>query len=311
MEDRQPNIDRMVDQPSQPAALTPVQGIRRELQRTVSSYITGEREPGGGLPIADDGWFGPDSATWVVQSDWSTLIGGVASLLVQTLHPPSMAGVADHSNYKTDPFGRLHRTASFIGTTTFGSADEAERAVGRVRKIHSRVVGTTPDGAPYEANDPHNLAWVHCTEVDGFLRGYQRYGHSPLTDSEADQYVAEMARVGEALGVIDAPRSVAALDARLRSYIPELRFGAQAREGVRFLVFPPNKIAAQGAYLVILSAAANLLPTWARRKLWLPPTIPYVSDAMVAPAAQALIKTLDWVMEPPPEIEAIRRNRAA
>lgn len=289
--------------------LTPVQGIRRELQRTVRTYITGQSEAGGGVGPATDSWFGPNSVAWLVHSDWSTIIGGVESLLVQTLHPPTMSGVAQHSSYKEDPFGRLHRTANFVGTTTFGSAADADRMVKVIRKVHDRVVGITPAGDPYEANDPHNLAWVHCTEVDGFLRGYRRYGNTSLSNTEADQYVSEMARVGEALGVIDAPRSVSQLDARLRGYIPELEFDAQAREAVRWLMLPPNKPAAQAPYLVILGAAINLLPSWARRKLWLPPRIPLVGDALVAPAAKTLIGALDWIMEPPKEIAELRRSK--
>lgn len=290
--------------------LTPVEGIRRELQRSVRTYITGQPEPGGGLGVASDSWFGPESVTWLVHSDWSTIIGGVASLLVQTLHPPTMSGVAQHSSYKSDPFGRLHRTATFIGTTTFRSASEAEDMVQKIRGIHSRVTGVTPDGIPYEANDPHNLGWVHATEVDGFLRGYQRYGSVTLTDADADRYVAEMARVGEALGVEDAPRSVGDLNDRLRSYRPELKFDSQAREAVRWLYFPPNTLAARAPYAVILGAAIELLPSWARRKLWIPPSVPVLGDLLVAPAARTLIHALDWIMKPPVEIEMMRRQRS-
>lgn len=290
--------------------LTPIEGIRRELQRTVRTYITGQPEVGGGVRIAEDGWFGPDSVTWLVHSDWSTMIGGVSSLFMQTLHPPTMTGVAQHSNYKDDPFGRLHRTANFIGTTTFGSADEVEKMIRRIRKIHGRVAGTTPAGVPYEANDPWNLGWVHATEVAGFLAGHRRYGSVDLTDHEADRYVAEMARIGEALGVENAPRSVVELDQTLEAYIPELHFDRQAREAVRWLLFPPNKLAAQAPYLVIASAALNLLPGWARRRLWLPPTIPVVSDALVAPPAKTLMAALDWIMQPPIEIDELRRQRS-
>jgi uncharacterized protein (DUF2236 family) len=291
--------------------LTPIEGIRRELRRTVRSYITGQREVGGGAGVTEDSWFGPDSVTWLVHSDWSTIIGGVESLLVQTLHPPTMSGVADHSSYKDDPFGRLHRTANFIGTTTFGSSSDADSMVSRIRKIHDRVTGTTPSGEHYTANDPRNLGWVHATEVDGFLRGYRRYGAAKISDSEADQYVTEMARVGEALGVENAPRSVSELDTTLDSYRPELQFDAQARRAVRWLYLPPNKPIAQAPYLVILSAAINLLPSWARRKLWLPPTIPHVSDALVAPAAKTLIRGLDWIMQPTREISELRDSRNA
>lgn len=291
--------------------LTPIEGIRRELRRTVAEYLTGSRGSGKGARAADDSWFGADSITWLVQSDWSVIIGGVESLLVQTLHPPTMAGVADHSRYKEDPFGRLHRTANFIGTTTFGSAKDAERMVENIRKVHTRVTGTTPDGVPYEANDPHNLAWVHCTEVDGFLRAFQRYGSVEINGAEADQYVAEMARVGEALGVIDAPRTVGDLNARLETYLPELHYGAQAREAIRWLFFAPHKIGAQAPYAITLSSAVNLLPSWARRKLWLPPRIPVISDALVAPAAKGLLGALGWIMTPSPEIDDMRSARAS
>ena len=288
--------------------LTPTEGVRRELRRVINEYIAGDRNPKRQSP-ATDGWFGPSSVTWLVHGDSAMLIGGVQSLLIQTLHPPTMAGVADHSNYKEDPYGRLHRTGNFIGVTTYGSADEAERIVERVKKIHNRVTGTTPSGQPYEANDPHNLAWVHCTEVDAFLRGFQRYGSVSISDDEADQYVEEMARVGEALGVLDAPRSVDELDARLESYRPELSYDAQARETVRWLLFPPNKLAAQAPYAVIITAAINLLPSWARRKLWIPPRVPVVSNAVATPGAKALMGAFRWVMDPAPEIEALRDAR--
>lgn len=289
--------------------LTPIEGIRRELQRTVRSYITGQSEPGGGLGVAEDSWFGPDSVTWLVHADWSTTIGGVSSLFMQTLHPPTMSGVAQHSNYKADPFGRLHRTANFIGTTTFGSADDVDKIIRRIRAIHSKVTGVTPAGEPYEANDPWNLGWVHATEVAGFLAGFRRYGGVSITDTEADTYVSEMARVGEALGVENAPRSVTELNATLDAYRPELAFDKQAREAIRWLLLPPNKIAAQAPYLVIANAAVNLLPSWARRMLWMPPSIPFVTDLLVAPPAKTLMHALDWIMEPPPEIEAIRQQR--
>ena len=288
--------------------LTPVEGIRRELRRGVRSYLTGSAEPPPST-LPDDGWFGPESTVWLVQADWSLLIGGVESLLVQTLHPPTMAGVADHSEYESDPFGRLHRTAMFVGTTTFGSSADAQLAVDRVRAIHERIEGTTPDGAPYRANDPHNLLWVHATEVDGFLRAFRRYGSVDITDAEADRYVAEMAVVGEALGIEEAPRSVDELDEVLRSYIPELKYGRQARKAVRFLMFPPHSWAARGPYAIVLSAAAALLPRWARRKLWLPPAILPLDNWLVAPAAHSLMKALNWISDPPPAIEEARSRR--
>lgn len=249
--------------------------------------------------------------TWLVQTDWSVLIGGVESLLVQTLHPPTMAGVADHSDYKNDPFGRLHRTASFIGETTFGSATQAQHAVDRVRAIHERVEGETPDGIPYRANDSRNLGWVHATEVDGFLRAFQRFGSTRISAEGADQYVAEMARVGEAMGIDKAPRSVAELDETLLSYRDELKMSSQSREALRFLINPPNSTAVKVPHAMVLSAAVSMLPNWARRKLWLPPAIRPLDRVLAEPPARVLLKGLDWVMDAPPEVEELRRRHSA
>jgi uncharacterized protein (DUF2236 family) len=248
------------------------------------------------VPIEDDpGLFGPDSATWEVHTDVAMIIGGLRALLLQTMHPPTMAGVADHSTYRSDPLGRLHRTGQFIGVTTFGTTDEAERAIATVRRVHTRITGTTPDGAPYDATDPHLLQWVHCTEVDSFLRARERYGASALRPGSDDRYVDEMAVVADGLGVIDPPRSRADLRRILSSYRPELRVGRQARETVRFLAWPPLPLAARPAYAVTFSAAASMLPGFARRRLWLP-VAPLAEPLAIRPAATVLLRTLGWAL---------------
>lgn len=285
--------------------LTPVEGIRRELQRGIRRYLTGRTDPPTNAPV-EDGWFGPDSIAWLVQSDWSVLIGGVESLMLQTLHPPTMAGVADHSDYSNDFLGRLHRTGAFLGTTIYGSAADAQRAVDAVHAIHDRVTGTLDDGTPYRANDPRNLMWVHSTEVDGFLRAFRRYGAVPIDDDEADRYVAEMSVVGEALGIPRAPTTVAELDDTLRSYLPELRYGPQARDAMRFILFPPHSPAARAPYAVVTAAAITMLPSWARRKLWIPPAFRPVDSLLVEPAVAATLKTLDLIMQTPPRVSEIR-----
>jgi uncharacterized protein (DUF2236 family) len=210
-----------------------------------------------------------------------------------------MAGVAQHSDYRRDPWGRVHRTASFIGTTTYAGTAEAERAIARVRAIHERVTGTTAEGLTYRATDPALLAWVHATEVDSFLRAYRRYGGQPSTPAENDRYVAEMADLGGRLGVIDPPRSVAELRNYLYSVRPELRVTAEAREAVRFLLAPPAPLAARPAYLVVAAAAVGLLPGFVRRQLRLP-LLPGVEPLMVRPAVRTLLDVLGWALGPPP-----------
>ncbi len=272
---------------------TLVDELRSRIGASLRTLVAGDAEPRE--QPEDGGLFGPDSATWYVHSDAAMLVGGVRALLLQTLHVPTMAGVADHSNYESDPLGRLQRTGKFLGTTTFGTAEEAEAAIATVRRIHSRVKGTTPDGTPYSANDPHLLKWVHITEVDSFLDAKRRFGSGQIDTATADSYVAEMAVVGSKLGVIDPPLDVAELTDALESYRPELKLNAQSRRALRFIAMPPLQLVMRGPYALLLGGAVSSLPRWARRKLWLP-RLPITESLAVRPAALSLVRILDWSM---------------
>jgi uncharacterized protein (DUF2236 family) len=245
----------------------------------------------------DMGLFGPGSIVWQVHGDASMLIGGVRALMMQTLHPLAMAGVADHSNYREDPFGRLHRTGGFIGATTFGTTVAAQRAIDQVRAIHPHVTGVAPDGRPYSAEDPHLLAWVHVALVDSLLSSYQRYGAKRLSTAEADEYVASYAQVALALGSEPVPMSVAELKQWLRDIRPELHAGRQAKETVRFLLVPNLPLVMRPPYAVVAAAAVGLLPGWARRMLWIP-RVPIVEQAAIPPVL-AIVRTMGWVLGPP------------
>ena len=154
-------------------------------------------------------WFADDSPIRVVHADAAMFIGGLRALLLQSLHPLAMAGVAGHSDFRTDPWGRLQRTAEFLAATTFAPADVAERAIAAVRTVHERVVGFAADGRPYAANDPHLLRWVHVVEVDSFLAAHQRYGSRRLSPAEADRYVHDAAVIARKLGSEEPPTTVA------------------------------------------------------------------------------------------------------
>lgn len=244
----------------------------------------------------DPGLFGPDSVTWRVHADGSMLVGGIRSLLVQMLHPLAMAGVAEHSDYRRHPELRLARTAQYVAVTTFGTTEQAEQAFAMVERAHRHVVGTAPDGRPYAASDPHLIAWVHHAEVDSFLRAYRRYGATPLTDADADRYVAEMAIVCERLGGTEPARSVAELDRWMEAVRPELRGNQQSRDAARWLLRAPLPLAARPAYAVLVPAAIGLLPRWMRDELRLP-IVDALDPVLVQPAARAMLRTLTWAME--------------
>uniref|UniRef100_UPI0020288316 oxygenase MpaB family protein n=1 Tax=Actinotalea sp. C106 TaxID=2908644 RepID=UPI0020288316 len=197
-------------------------------------------------------WFPADSPIGRVHGDASMFAGGVRALLLQSLHPRAMAAVADHSGYRSDPWGRLQRTATFLATTTFATAEDAAQAVAIVRAVHAHIRGTTPEGEPYEASDPHLLRWVHVAEVDSFLRAHQRYGREPLDEAGCDEYVAQSAVIARALGAEGVPVTVAELDDVVTSYRPELAPSAAAAEAAEFLLRrPPLPLPARPAYALI------------------------------------------------------------
>lgn len=240
-------------------------------------------------------WFTPDDPVWRVHADASMFPGGVAALLLQSLHPLAMAGVAGHSGYRGDPWGRLQRTSHFLATTTFGTVDDAEAAIARVRGIHERVRGRDPQGRPYRASDPRLLRWVHVAEAHSFLTAYQRYAVQPLTPAEADTYVAQSALVAARLGATELPTTVAELGAALTGFRPELEATDEARAAARFLLLePPLPWPARPGYGLIASGGVAVLPRWARRALRLPVDGPL--PALAGGAGRVGTRAVRWAM---------------
>ncbi|MDQ3455822.1 MAG: DUF2236 domain-containing protein [Actinomycetota bacterium] len=242
----------------------------------------------------DSGLFGPASVTWRVHGDPLLPIGGLRALLLQALHPRAMAAVAQHSGFRGDPWGRLQRTAEYVGQLSFGDTVQAERAAARVRGVHRKLRATDPDtGLEYRVDDPDLLLWVHCCEVDSFLSTARRGGLG-LTDDQADRYLAEQvlaaAMVGLPADVVPADRvALAAYFERVR---PELRLTSEARDAARFLLRPPMPTwvrwltPARPAWGGLAGLGFALLPRWARRVYRLPglPT----TDAGASAAVRAL-----------------------
>ncbi len=276
--------------------------VRSWLGEQVRSRVVGPDAPARRAQLfdsAEPGWFEDDAPIRRVHADASMFIGGMRALLLQSLHPLAMAGVAQHSDYRHDPWGRLQRTADFLAATTFGPASEAQRAVDRVRRVHRRVVGEASDGRPYSANDPHLLEWVHVAELDSFLAAHDRYGERPLVGPERDRYVADVGVVARALGVVDPPDSEAALRDRLDTFRPELRGSREARDAARYLLLqPPLPLPARAPYGVIAAAAVALMPAWTRLPLRLP-WLPVSERFAVVPAGDAITRALRWVTAPP------------
>ena len=255
------------------ARIPPIEAARRATGEAVRSRVAGpdavERSRRIWLTPGPR-WYDVDEPVSRVHGAPSMYAGGVAALLLQSLHPGAMAGVAGHSGFRGDPWGRLQRTSEYIATTSFGTEAHAERVVARIRGIHRRVRGTDHLGRPYRADDPHLLRWVHIAEIHSFYAAYQAYSGTPLSRAEADEYVARSNIPAAKLGATDLPTTVAELRDLIQAYRPELMPSPAALDAATFLLRePPLQQPARSGYALIALAGVAILPPWARRELGL------------------------------------------
>ena len=228
----------------------------------------------------DPGLFGPSSVTWQMHGDPMMWVAGVRALYFQALHPRAVRGVMQNSDFRQDAWGRLLRTANFVGTISYGTAEAAEKAGARVRRIHSMLPATDPDtGERYGVDEPALLLWVHCAEIDSYLQVGRRSGFR-LTDAEADRYIAEH-RAGARLVGLD-PDAVPANGREMTEYFekvrPELTCGPGARAVDDFLLRPPTHPLLVPAREVLWRRVAHLayaaLPPYAHELYGRPAPIP-------------------------------------
>jgi len=238
--------------------------FRTRLQATFTGSTQGSPEWVDALEQGTDaGFFGPGSATWSVHGGNQTIVAGVRALLVQALHPGALAGVADHSRYKEDPFGRLAGTIRWIYTVTHGDTATATSGSDWVLRLHERVRGQYVDGhgigRPYTANDPDLARWVHLAFTDAFLRTAQRWGE-PIPGG-ADAYVREWAIAGHLMHVHDAPETEAELRAQMDGYLDrgELAVTPRTREVLRFIKNPPLAAMLRPGYRALYQGAVSTL----------------------------------------------------
>src|SRR3982750_1996376 len=205
--------------------------VRRALVRQVRATFNDQSKGEKPVPASDDALFPPGSVIRRVHGDvTSMMVGGIAALLMQMLHPKALAGVWDHSDVHGDMLGRLRRTARFIAVTTYGHREKAEAAIAKVNAIHQQVRGTLPDGSAYRATDPHLLAWVHVAGAINFLDGWRRYAEPRMSRADQDRYFAESGEVARLLDADPVPRSRGEAERLIAQFRGELRSGARARD---------------------------------------------------------------------------------
>lgn len=274
-----------------------MESVRQSIEKQVHELVGfGSGEVDLDRPPGDPGLFGPGSAAWRVHGDFTAMmIGGIAALLLQMLHPRVLAGVWDHSNFRSDMLGRLRRTAQFISGTTYGSTEQAVTLISRVRAIHDHIRGQLPDGTPYSANDPELLAWVHVTEVTSFLRAYLRYRNPRFPEAEQDRYFLETAEIAHRLGAPSVPVTRSEVDAFVEAVRPDLRADRRTREVARALLSPRSADLGVRVYQSLTTRAAiDLLPGWAARMHGL--SMPDPARPLVRGGAQGIGMILRWAL---------------
>ena len=241
----------------------------------------------------DAGLFAPTDAPWVVHGDLATLIGGIRALLVQALHPGSLAGVSQHSRYEQDPLGRLAGTTKWLTVTTFGSRSAIEVEASRVNRMHARVQGdyTNSEGQvqEYRASDQDLLLWVHVAFTDSFLATHQMYGSTPIPGG-ADDYVGLWSKSVAPLGLTEVPMSSVELQELIQALIANktLTVTPVTKKVIRFIQKPPLSRTARAVYLLLFQAALVTLTPEMQSLVGIKPWPKW----LVVPMTRALLRTM-------------------
>lgn len=240
--------------------------VRRALVRQVRSTFNDLARGEQPVPSSDDAIFPRGSVIRRVHSDvTSMMVGGIAALLTQMLHPKALGGVWDHSDVAEDQLGRLRRTARFIAVTSFGHRDSAQAAIDKVRMIHEQVHGVLPDGTEYRATDSWLLAWVHVAGAINFLDGWRRYAQPRMSLSDQDDYFAQSGEIARMLDADPVPRTRYEAERLIAQFRHELRSDDRSR-AFRDLVLrtPAPSISEAPVRSLLMSAAVDLMPDFAR-----------------------------------------------
>ena len=261
----------------------------------------------------DPGLFGPRSIAWRINAESVLLLGGGRALLMQIAHPLVAAGVADHSDFTSEPFDRLWRTIDTALTVIFGDSEQWRAAVRRVGGIHAHVRGER-EGTAYSALDPELLLWVHATLVDSSLVAYERFVR-PLRPNVRERHYLEMRRMGTAFGVPEDlhPPTYLEFRAYMDRTISTLEIGEEGRRVARAVLSQPAPLVVFPVGLLFGLASVSLLPPRIRSELGLRwnRKAERAADVMAATVRHAVPLLPDRVRRWPHARQAERRMNAA
>jgi len=274
-------------------------------------------EPSGTPPWLDTiakgetgGLYLPSDAPWVVHRDFGTLVGGIRALLMQALHPGTLAGVAKHSRYEQDALGRLAGTIRWLTVTTFGSHQAVAEEASRVNRLHDRVKGEYQDNSgeerKYQAKNTDLLLWVHIAFTDSFLTCHQMFAWRKIPGG-ADAYVDQWARSVEPLGLTNAPHSKAELVAEISNFNDgdKLRSDETTQKVISFIRNPGLPLAVMPIYKLLFAAAVISLAPEHRKML----NLRVLPAWLVVPLTKFTLRSIQLIigLDSPIEDGALKR----
>jgi len=263
--------------PRGPESLAPsLLRLPQKLQNSVDTFAQKLLSPQGSPPVdftqppGEAALVRPDSVSWrIFKNPVALYVGGVAAVILELAEPRVRTGVWEHTSFRTQPVHRLQRTGLAAMVTVYGARSVAEKMIAGVVQRHARVIGHTPGGQLYQANDVELLTWVQATAGFGFAQAYHAWV-KPLGEGELDQLYREGAPAAQLYGAIEAPRSDAELHAlfdRMRGVLEPSAIVFEFLDIMRRApVFPQSLRPVQG---MLIGAAVEITPDWVRERLGL------------------------------------------
>lgn len=131
------------------------------------------------------------------------LLGAGRAILLQLALAPVGHGVARHSNFATNPVGRLHGTLTYIYALSNGTPEQRAKVRVMVNEAHAPVRSpAAADGShpAYSARDPRLQLWVAATLYDSAMQIHELV-LPPMDEETAEQLYREYAVLGAELGM--------------------------------------------------------------------------------------------------------------
>jgi uncharacterized protein (DUF2236 family) len=183
--------------------------VRARIDRAALAFLSSDHGSfvDFSAPPGEPALVSPDSVSWrIFKNPVALFVGGVAAVILELAEPRVRTGVWEHTTFRKDPVARLRRTGLAAMVTVYAARGIAEKMIARVRALHERIEGVTPEGESYRASDPELLCWVQATAAFGFLEAYSTYV-APVSDADRERYFNEGREAARLYGAGTSPQS--------------------------------------------------------------------------------------------------------